>query len=70
MVISDQQPQPKPKIARQRFGRDYHRNFCWPEPFVAGDRAAVITPFQIMADNAWERQNLLSDSISSRGRAP
>jgi hypothetical protein len=45
----------------QRFKRDYHRNNCWPEPFVADDRAAVNIPFQIQADNAWVMQNLLSD---------
>jgi hypothetical protein len=45
----------------QRWKRDFHRNQCWPEPFIAGDRAAVVVPFQIMADNAWQRQALLSD---------
>jgi hypothetical protein len=45
----------------QRWKRDYHRNQCWPEPFIAGDRAAVVVPFEIMADNAWQRQALLSD---------
>jgi hypothetical protein len=45
----------------QRWKRDYHRNQCWPEPFIAGDRAAVIEPFNLMAANAWQRQLLLSD---------
>ena len=45
----------------QRWKRDYHRNQCWPEPFIAGDRQAVKVPFEIMADNAWQRQLLLSD---------
>ena len=57
---------PPRRLRRQRelvaaMERDYHRNQCWPEPFIAGDRAAVIVPFQIMADNAWQRQNLLCD---------
>jgi hypothetical protein len=59
-VIPSQQPQ-QPESCWQRFKRDYHRNFAWPEPFIAGDRAAVNVPFQIMADNAWERQNLMAD---------
>ncbi|HEX4143661.1 MAG TPA: hypothetical protein VHY91_09020 [Pirellulales bacterium] len=55
-------PEPPPKENWwQRWKRDYHRNQCWPEPFIAGDRAAVNAPFQIMADNAWQLQNLLSD---------
>jgi hypothetical protein len=45
----------------QRWKRDYHRNQCWPEPFIAGDRQAEIMPFEIMANNAWQRQLLLSD---------
>jgi hypothetical protein len=45
----------------QRVKIDYHRNHCWPEPFIAGDRAAVKMPFDIQAENAWQRQNLLCD---------
>ncbi len=68
VVITDQgtataaqPPAPKKENWWQRWKRDYHRNQCWPEPFIAGDRQAVIVPFQIMADNAWQRQNLLND---------
>ena len=50
---------PQPESWWQRFKRDYHRNNCWPEPWIASDRAAVSYPFQIQADNAWQRQNLL-----------
>ena len=41
--------------------RDYHRNNAWPDPFIPMDRAAVKVPFQMMANNGWERQNLLAD---------
>jgi hypothetical protein len=53
-------PTPQTENWWQRWKRDYHRNQCWPEPFVAADRQAEIVPFQIMADNAWQRQLLLS----------
>jgi hypothetical protein len=62
-------PEPKPESWWQRFKRDYHRNHCWPEPFIADDRVAVIQPFQIMADNAWQRQNLLCDYHFVEGKA-
>ena len=39
--------------------RDYHRNNCWPEPFVEPDEASVRAPFETMAANGWRRQNLL-----------
>ena len=41
--------------------RDWKRNNCWPEPFVAADRYAVRAPFVLMVDNGWRRQNLLAD---------
>jgi hypothetical protein len=41
--------------------RGYRRNNAWPEPFIWGDREAVITPFSIQIANGWRRQNLLSD---------
>jgi hypothetical protein len=44
-----------------RIWRDYHRNQAWPDPFIPGDRAAVKTPFMLMADNGWQRQNLLCE---------
>jgi len=63
-VVQDPQsapPGPPTENWWQRWKRDYHRNQCWPEPFIAGDRQAVKVPFEIMADNAWQRQLLLSD---------
>ncbi len=40
-------------------GRDVKRRQCWPEPFVAADRAAVDAPFCAMVSNGWRKQNLL-----------
>ncbi len=44
-----------------RIWLDYRRNAAWPDPFIPADRAAVKTPFMIMADKGWERQNLLAE---------
>ncbi len=44
-----------------RVWRDYHRNQAWPDPFIPIDRAAVKAPFLLMADNGWQRQNLLCE---------
>jgi hypothetical protein len=41
--------------------RDIKRRNCWPEPFDAPDRYAVRSPFGVMVDNGWRRQNLLGD---------
>jgi opacity protein-like surface antigen len=59
--MAPQQNQSKPVGWWGRFWRDYHRNQAWPDAFIPGDRAAVNTPFQLMADNGWQRQNLLCD---------
>ncbi|MEN6406425.1 MAG: hypothetical protein ABFC77_08135 [Thermoguttaceae bacterium] len=40
---------------------DTQRRNCWPEPFVAPDRAAVAAPMAIQIANGWRRQNLLGD---------
>lgn len=45
----------------KRIWSDYHRNAAWPDPFVPMDRAAVKTPWVLMANNGWERQNLLAE---------
>jgi hypothetical protein len=45
----------------EKVKRDYHRNQCWPEPFLQADRAATIAPFGVMVANGWRRQNLISD---------
>jgi len=37
----------------------FHRNNCWPEPFVYPDRAAVKAPFEAMTQRGWEQQNML-----------
>jgi hypothetical protein len=41
--------------------RDVKRRQCWPEPFVAPDRAAVRAPFVIQVANGWRRQNMLGE---------
>ena len=38
---------------------DYHRNNCWPEPFIYADRRATRAPFQAMVNNGWQRQTTL-----------
>jgi uncharacterized membrane protein YgcG len=45
----------------KRVKRDYHRNVCWPAPFLAPDRMAVRAPFAVMINNGWRVQNTLSD---------
>jgi hypothetical protein len=37
------------------------RNNCWPMPFTAWDRAAVASPFAVMVENGWRKQNMLAD---------
>lgn len=41
--------------------RDFHRNNCWPDPFVYPDRAGVIQPFAVQVQNGWRLQNLMAD---------
>ena len=41
--------------------RDFKRNNCWPEPFLAADRVAVRAPFNVMVRNGWQRQNMIGD---------
>ncbi len=38
---------------------DWHRNNCWPEPFVRPDRAHVTTFNASVEAAGWHRQNLL-----------
>lgn len=40
---------------------DFKRNNCFPEPFLAPDRAAVRIPFNIMVQNGWRLENTLGD---------
>lgn len=48
-----------------RFWRDVSRtsarNNAWPDPFVPDDREAVRTPLEMMANNGWRYNNILSD---------
>jgi hypothetical protein len=39
--------------------RDFHRNNCWPTPFVQAERARVQRPLELMTLNGWQQQNLL-----------
>ncbi len=41
--------------------RDFKRNNCWPDPFIATDRVAVRAPFNVMVRNGWQRQNMIGD---------
>jgi hypothetical protein len=41
--------------------RDYRRNNCWPDPFVAPDRAHVYAPFGVMVQNGWRAYNTLGE---------
>jgi hypothetical protein len=45
----------------ETMARDFKRNNCWPQPFVAPDRQAVRSPFVIMVHNGWRRQNILGE---------
>ncbi len=40
---------------------DFHRNNCWPEPFMQADREATRIPFNAMVANGWRLQNALTD---------
>ena len=39
--------------------RDFHRNNCWPQAFVAPDRSHVQGPVSLMIVQGWQQQNLL-----------
>jgi hypothetical protein len=39
--------------------RDFHRNNCWPTPFVQPERVRVQRPLELMTLNGWQQQNLL-----------
>ena len=43
------------------FSRDFRRNNCWPRPFVWKDREATRTPFVVMANKGWQRENTLGE---------
>lgn len=46
-----------------RFHVDFHRNNCWPEPFIHADRKVTRTHFAMMTHNGWRQQNTLSDDL-------
>jgi hypothetical protein len=41
------------------FWTDWHRNNCWPEPFVYPDRASVWCVVDAQVGKGWQLQNLL-----------
>ena len=45
--------------AWRSFKTDWHRNNCWPEPFVYPDRASVWKIVDAQATKGWQSQNLL-----------
>ncbi len=58
-----------------RFSTDYHRNNCWPAPFVQPDREAVRAPWAVMEHNGWRAYNTLAkqsfnehNQLTSAGR--
>jgi hypothetical protein len=44
------------------FWTDWHRNNCWPEPFVYPDRASVWNVVDAQVAKGWQMQNLLGPS--------
>lgn len=42
------------------FNTSYHRNKCWPQPFVYPDNASVRAPFARMTHNGWRMQTLVA----------
>ena len=44
----------------QDIGTGYHRNKCWPQPFVYPDNMSVRAPFARMVHNGWRQQNLVA----------
>ena len=57
--------------------RDFHRNNCWPAPFVKMDAQAVNAPFATMVRNGWRLQNVMgshhfdnqTNELTSAGQA-
>jgi hypothetical protein len=41
--------------------RDWHRNNCWPDPFVYPDRASTVAPLALQVSNGWRMQNLVGE---------
>jgi hypothetical protein len=47
-------------VAVHRIKTGYRENVRWPSPYVCPDRMHVRAPFDLMVQNGWRRQNLLS----------
>lgn len=45
----------------KRFWVDFHRNNCWPEPFVYPDRVSVCEFTSMQVVQGWQMQSLLGD---------
>jgi hypothetical protein len=43
----------------QNFKTDWHRNNCWPKPFVYPDRASVVNFNMVQINKGWQATNLL-----------
>ncbi|MFV2067482.1 MAG: hypothetical protein ACC645_10915 [Pirellulales bacterium] len=44
-----------------RVTTDWHRNNCWPDPFVQPDRMHVAATLDAITASGWRQQNLLGD---------
>lgn len=45
---------------------DFHRNNCWPEPFIYADRVVTRAPINIMMDNGWRLNNTITHQLFSK----
>jgi hypothetical protein len=43
----------------ENFKTDWHRNNCWPKPFVYPDRASVVNFNMAQINKGWQASNLL-----------
>lgn len=46
-----------------RWGTDFHRMNCWPEPFVSYDRQAARATFEPFIEAGWRTENTLLDPL-------
>lgn len=53
--------------AWRSFKTDWHRNNCWPEPFVYPDRASVWCVVDAQVYKGWQLQNLLGPAHFEEG---
>ncbi len=45
----------------RNYWTSWHRNNCWPEPFIEPDEASVCTMFSCEIVKGWEMQNLMGE---------